>query len=95
MFQKTKLKKSYLNAIGMSLVLLLVNTLGVLLGTGVGQIAPPSTDVWSNYTLAPTGSGTSESPYKVTKAEELAWFLNNGSSSYVTVENDIDLGAHS
>ena len=95
MFSKTnKTKKNFIGAIAMSLVLLMGSALGFLLETGIGQIVKPSSGSWSSYTSAPTGSGTSADPYKVKTARELAWFLNNGSNSYVVLESDIDLAGH-
>lgn len=97
MFSKTnKTNKSFIATIGMCLVLLMVSALGFFVETRVRQIAPPSIDSWSNteYMSAPSGGGVDGNPYRVTKAEELAWFLKNGTSAYVVLENDIDLAEH-
>lgn len=96
MFSKVnKTKKSFIGAITMSLVLLMGSALGVLLETDLGQITKPSSNSWADYTSAPIGFGTSGAPYQVKTAEELAWFLNNGTDAYVVLENDIDLAEHS
>lgn len=96
MFNKiNKTKKSFIVAIGMSLVLLMASAFGFLLETRVGQITKPvGVDLWSSYTSTPTGSGTSANPYKVKTPNQLAWFLNNGSNSYIVLESDIDLAEH-
>jgi len=79
----------------MSLVLLLVNTLGLLLGTGVGQITPPARDTWADYTSQPlVGDGTSGSPFIVTSAQELAYAAKNVSFCFIELQNDIDLAGH-
>ena len=96
MFQKTKLNKRYLSAIGMSLVLLLVNTLGILLGTGVGQITPPTTDTWENHIATPIGDASESNPWLINSAENLAYLIHNiaDGTYYIELNSDIDLAKH-
>lgn len=95
MFRKAKLKRKYITAISMALVLLFVNTLGLLINTRVSQISPPATSTWANYVAAPSiGDGTSDSPYIISSAEELAYVAANTTFSNVELQNDIDLAGH-
>lgn len=76
-------------------LILLFNTLASFLNSGVGQLTPPvEGNSWSYFTSVPVGNGTSVSPYRVTKPEELAWFCQNGNNARVELEANIDLGAH-
>lgn len=101
MFLKTKMKKNYLVAVGMSLVLLFINTLSILLGTGIGQITPPTTDTWDNYVSGSgiLGSGTQSDPWHIKSAEEFACFIGafdeqDTNTYYVYIDNDLDFYEH-
>ncbi len=64
--------------------------------------APTNSDSWNdegNYsTTAPQGSGTSDDPYLISTAEELAWisvnYSGDANAKYYLQTADIDLGAH-
>lgn len=77
MFLKSKFKKNYLTAICMSLVLLMVSTLGFLIETNIRQITPPTTDTWESYITRPSGSASENEPWIINNARELAYLINN------------------
>ena len=97
MFQNIKFNKRYLMALGLSLVLLFVNTLGLLLNTMVGPITPSNNDVWTNYVSRPVGTGRTESdPYRISTPSELAYLIENlgAGSWYIELISDINLSGH-
>ncbi|MBE7073894.1 MAG: hypothetical protein E7379_02245 [Clostridiales bacterium] len=58
-------------------------------------------DLWTDYAVKPSGSGSQENPYKIASAENLAWLareVNNGNLkgviAYYEQTNNIDLSGH-
>lgn len=109
MFSRTnKTKKSLVGAIAMAVVLLFVNTLTILIQTGIGQISPPivAEDSWTAHTVTPVGTGFKSSPYKIDSAYQLAWLIENmrlradnaagesGLEIYIELMADINLAGH-
>lgn len=97
MFSKTnKTKKGFIGAIAMSLVLLMGSALGCLIETNLGQISPPATDSWENFTSTPSGVATESDPWIINSEKELAYLINNinDGTYYIELNSDIDLGAH-
>lgn len=96
MFSKTKkVKKSFIGAIAMSLILLMGSAFGFLIEANLTNISTGQSGLWTSYTSAVTvGNGSVENPYKVKSGEELSWVAQNGDYAYVELDSDIDLAAH-
>lgn len=80
----------------MSLILLIINELGNLLGAGVTKIIPPITDAWENHINAPLGDASESNPWVINSAENLAYLINNMSDGtyYIELNSDINLAGY-
>ena len=88
--------------VGVGLIHWLNNNQASQTKVNVASGAPTNSDSWNdegNYsTTAPQGSGTSDDPYLISTAEELAWisvnYSGDANAKYYLQTADIDLGAH-